>query len=628
MCGIAGIWNTSSQAEQSAVDAMVDALARRGPDGKGTRTLDGGRLILGHRRLSIIDLSDAGSQPMCNEDGSIWLTFNGEIYNYLGLRAELQQRGHVFRSHSDSETIIHAYEEWGTECVRRLRGIFAFAIYDGVNRGLFLARDQIGVKPLYYLSSSGGFLFASQPGAILASGSVRPEIDRSAFSLYLAYGNVPGQACIYDGIQKLLPGHWLFLRDGQLEIRQYWKLRYESLVGDFTEAAELIRSKIEESVVTQAVSDVPIGTLLSGGVDSTIITSILAERDAASLSTFTIGFDDDDSDESRFARPIAERFGTRHHEKTLGYEEACALLEDIVEAIDEPFHLNGLFPYFAVAKLAQSSRIKVVLGGDGADELFAGYRWYESFAEAIASGRDTSLHERLLLAVGLKRRNENWPIEVFFRYNGSFDDRSQRDLLGIPFPSGESERLYAPLARSWQPGSPPVLAAQFLDFHCFLVDHCLTKVDRMSMACGVEVRVPFLDLELIETAFKIDHSIIFRRLERKALLKSAMKSRFPPDMDIDRKKGFSSPIDTWLASGMASAGDDLLRDGSLVASDLIDANLLRKSYSKMNVGQQLALISAELWARRWIDRDPASIRAFSEGLLRSGKCENGTRREI
>jgi asparagine synthase (glutamine-hydrolysing) len=615
MCGIAGIWNTSRPAKQSAADAMVDSLARRGPDGRGTKTLDGGKLILGHRRLSIIDLSAAGNQPMCNEDGSIWLTFNGEIYNYLALRAELEGRGHVFRSHSDSETIIHAYEEWGTDCVRRLRGIFAFGIYDSLKRALFLARDHVGVKPLYYCRSPESFIFASQPRAILASEGFCPEIDRSAFSLYLAYGNVPGQACIYDRIEKLLPGHWLLLRDGQLEIEQYWTLRYEPVVRDFTEAAELIRSKIEESVLMQAVSDVPIGTLLSGGVDSTIITSILAAKDAAHLSTFTIGFDDHESDESQYARPIAEGFGTQHHEKTLTYDEACTLLADIVEATDEPFHLNGLFPYFAVSKLAQSSRIKVVLGGDGADELFAGYRWYELFSEAIASGPNTSSYERLLSSIGLKKKNRNWPLEAFFRYNGSFDHRSQRHSLGVPIPSGQSDRIYAPLARSWQPDSPPVLAAQFLDFHCFLVDHCLTKVDRISMACGVEVRVPFLDVELVETTFKIDHSIIFRQRERKALLKSAMKNCFPPSMDIDRKKGFSSPINAWLTSGMARAGNDLLRHGSLVARGLIDADSLHKSYSKMNVGQQLALISAELWSRRWIEQDSASIRAFSENLI-------------
>jgi asparagine synthase (glutamine-hydrolysing) len=617
MCGIAGIWSSRRPVGQAAADSMTDSLARRGPDGRATKTLDDGRLVLGHRRLSIIDLSDAGSQPMCNEDGTVWLTFNGEIYNYAALRRELEGCGHVFRSHADSETIIHGYEEWGTDCVRRLRGIFAFGIYDAKVRSLFLARDHVGIKPLYFHRGPDTFIFGSQPRAILAAEQLRASVDRSAFSLYLAYGNVPGAACIYDGIEKLLPGHWLLLKDGALRIQQYWHLTYDPIIRDRAEAEDLVRSKVAECVRAQEVSDVPIGTLLSGGIDSTIVTSILGASDAARLSTFTIGFDEDESDESQYARLVAETLGTRHYEQTLTYAAACALLPDIVEATDEPFHLNGLFPFLAVSKLVQSTGIKVVLGGDGADELFAGYRWYESFEAAVASRGGESRFERLVRATGLRRPRPNWPIEIFFRYNGGFDHRSQADYLGVRGPGTTSDRLYAPLTRFWRPDSPSVLAAQFLDFNCFLVDHCLTKVDRMSMACGVEVRVPFLDVELVEAAFRIDHAIVFRESQRKGLLKHAMRACFPPGLDTARKKGFSSPLNAWLSNGLAQVGWEALRDGSLTSRRLIDGDSLRASYSRMNVVEQLLLISAELWSRRWIENDSASVCGLSESLLRN-----------
>jgi asparagine synthase (glutamine-hydrolysing) len=595
-----------------SAEAMVDALAKRGPDGRGLKSLDGGKLILGHRRLSIIDLSEAAAQPMCNEDGSIWLTFNGEIYNYIALRSRLTACGHVFRSRSDSETIIHAYEEWGRDCVRHLHGIFAFAIYDGKERSLFLARDHVGVKPLYYTNSSDRFVFASQPKSIAISENYRPRIDEQALSLYLAYGNVPGSACIYEGIQKLPPGHWLSVKDGKINVRQYWALRYEPKVRDVTEAEELIRSKVEESVQLQAISDVPIGTFLSGGVDSTVVTAILAKT-GAPLSTFTIGFDDDGSDESPYARAIAAHWKTRHHEWTLTRERACALLPQIVEATDEPFHLNGLFPFFAVSELAQSNGTKVILGGDGADEIFAGYRWYERFQTAVTAAKDVPAYSYLLAAIGF-RRGPLSPVEEFFHYNGTFDHTAQRERLGVRFTPARKQ-LYAPLASSWEPALPPVLAAQLMDFNCFLVDHCLTKVDRMSMACGVEVRVPFLDVGLVEAAFSIDHGIIFRGSERKALLKSAMKACFPSGMDTMRKKGFSSPVEVWLGETLARVGEQFVIDGGLAARGLIDVDKVARSYSRLTVSEQLVLLGAELWCRRWMENDSRSVVQLSRSLL-------------
>lgn len=615
MCGISGIWSNGEPADPLAADSMVDALAHRGPDGRGTRVLDRGRLILGHRRLAIIDLSAAASQPMCNEDGSIWLVFNGEIYNYPDLRRELERRGHAFRSRSDSETIVHAYEEWGSQCVHRLRGIFAFAIYDATARSLFLARDPIGVKPLYYHAGRERFVFASQPRSILASEGFRRSVDADAFDLYLAYGNVPGESCIFRGIEKLAPGHWLLLGDGRMQRERYWSPTYDPVIRDAAEAEELVRSKLAESVRTQAVSDVPIGSLLSGGVDSTLVTSLLTRDGRRDLQTFTIGFDEPESDESSHAREVAAALGTRHHEKTLGREEACWLLPDIVEASDEPFHLNGLFPYLALAKLVQATGNKVVLGGDGADELFAGYRWYESFSQAMASPGGDSVTGRLRRLLGARTRGATGPVESFFRYHASFDPPSLRNLVGARRAPTADPQLYAPLARAWHSEHPPVVAAQLADLACFLVDHCLTKVDRMSMACGVEVRVPFLDVPLVEAALRIDHALVFRQQERKALLKDAMRAYFPTGMDTARKKGFSSPLGPWLRAGMATAGDELLQEGSLVGRGLLDGRALRDGYAKLDASRQLTLISAELWSRRWLDDDATAAGVFAESVL-------------
>jgi len=614
MCGIAGILNSSEAVELNFFNSMVDALISRGPDGRGVKVLDEGKLCLGHRRLSIIDLSEAGNQPMSNEDQSIWLTFNGEIYNYRRLRRELEGCGHVFQSQSDSETIVHAYEEWGRDCVQHFRGIFAFAIYDGRQKSLFLARDHVGVKPLYYYHGNGSFIFASQPRSIIASGRLKAEVDHNAFTLYLSYGNVPGDVSIYMGIKKLLPGHWILFKDGKVNIQQYWKLTYTPKIQDAREAEEEVRNKINECVQAQAVSDVPIGTLLSGGVDSTIITSILSKKFEKELSTYTIGFDEKESDEREYASFASTNMQTRHHEHILTYAEACTLLTDIIEAYDEPFHLNGLFPFLALSRLVKSSRLKVVLGGDGGDELFAGYLWYEYFNNSQTIKREKSFLQRLssILALNVREKGID-PIKTFFRYNGFLDRKAQKYILGEKIK--DIPDCYSPLKRYWRPDLPCVLAGQFLDFNCFLVDHCLTKVDRASMACGVEVRVPFLDLELVELIFSIDHKIIFENSRRKALLRRAMQHELPSGLDTMRKKGFSSPLETWLANGISKNGENLLLRGSLCSRGLLNGGNIKNSYYSMNAQHQLLLISAELWSRFWLEGDKKSIDAFSEECI-------------
>ena len=614
MCGIVGYLHQKKTIAHDVFDRMVSTLSQRGPDGQGTVFLEGERVALGHRRLSIIDLSDAGEQPMTNEDGSVWLTFNGEIYNYQSLRRRLEQRGHVFQSDSDSETLIHAYEEWREECIRHLQGIFAFGLFDCRNNILLLARDHFGVKPLYYFSNGERFIFASQPKAILAADDFQAEIDRKAFSLYLGYGNVPSEFSIYKGIKKLLPGHLMILRDGRQTVNKYWTLEYRPVINDLATAEEVVQEKVRKSILSQTVSDVPVGTLLSGGVDSTIVTSLLAAQYGPNLSTFSIGFREEVSDERQYARIVAEMFQTSHHEYLLTYEEACRTIPSIIEAYDEPFHLNGLFPYYALSRFVKSNDIKVVLGGDGADEIFAGYLWYEQFMhDCQPKTRHAGLFEYIVSFISASNLERTDSARLFFGYNGFLTPPEQEKILGPEFDNADFEHsgLYQVLEKYWKPDFNPVLGAQILDINVFLADHCLPKVDRASMACGVEVRVPFLDVELAETIFSINHGLVFQRQERKSLLKRAMHKSFPDGMNVNRKKGFSSPMGQWLLNGLASAGYSLVLNGGLCQSGLLNTPYLSDHFLSMDVGKQLLLISAELWFQRWINGATDLIEDFS-----------------
>ena len=375
MCGIVAELATGAPVARDRFERMVESLGARGPDGAGLRLLDGDRVALGHTRLAIIDLSEAGLQPLPNEDETAWLVFNGEIYNYRELRNELIGAGHRFRSQTDSEVVVHAYEEWGDDCVHRLRGMFAFAIWDSARRRLFAARDRLGVKPLYLWQHPGGLVIASQPRAILAHPAFRPEVNRAAFQNYLAYSYVPRDLSIYEGVSKVPAGHRVAVEGTSLRVDRYWEPHYRPEIRDPAEAAEMIRLKLAEAVETQLVSDVPIGFFLSGGIDSTSVAAIAASRCEEVPPSFTIGFDDAEGDERVHARLAAERIGCPAHERTLTVGDAFDLLPAYVRAYDEPFYDHSAIPTLAVSELARSHGVKVVLSGDGGDEVFGGYTW-------------------------------------------------------------------------------------------------------------------------------------------------------------------------------------------------------------------------------------------------------------
>ncbi|MBI1942439.1 MAG: asparagine synthase (glutamine-hydrolyzing) [Betaproteobacteria bacterium] len=589
-------------------EGMLDTLSHRGPDGRGVRSFDDGRVRLGHRRLAIIDLSAAAAQPMASADASLWLTFNGEIYNFRELREQLTRRGRHFRTQSDSEVLLGAYEEWGERCVERLRGIFAFGIWNARARSLFLARDHFGVKPLYYARYGARFCFASQPKAILADPAFRRAIDPQGLRDFFAYGFVPHDRCAFEGIRKLPAGHSATLKEDSLELRRYWRLKYEPDLVDPAEAAARLRGGLVDAVRSNLVSDVPVGCFLSGGIDSSLLVG-LAHESLPGLRTFTVGFHERYSDERDYARLIARHFGTLHEESVLEHEGLAQRLWDMQEYYDEPFDPDGPLPAMEVARLARRSDTVVALGGDGADEMFAGYLRYDDFnrPDWVPAGIPAALWRRFARLGGLPLRAAKASDPArYFGYDGCLSDALQRHLFTDGFAGRVPDRATDLINAFFPLDAPAVTAAQYTDMHLYLVDHILCKVDRASMAHGVEARVPYLDPELASIAFRIPLSIQYRNGERKALLKAVAAERLPAAAVTSRKKGFSAPLLAWFEPHLDRWNSELLRDGLLQQLDILRPDWmprlagLRERHPLAGARARWLLLAGELWARRWI----------------------------
>jgi asparagine synthase (glutamine-hydrolysing) len=554
MCGIAGV--IGAEAAPGIVETMTGLLRHRGPDDRGLWGEEG--VCLGHTRLSIIDLSPGGHQPM-ELDGLV-LTYNGEIYNFRELRSRLPG---PFRSQSDSEVLLHLYREYGDDCVRHLQGMFAFAIWDRRRRRLFGARDHLGVKPLHYAHTDGGFAFASELGALRAA--VPAAVDRQAVVDYLTYGYVPTPKTIYSGLRKLPPAHSFALEDGQLHITRYWAPSTEVRIDDMPTAVARTRELLEQVVPAQLVSDVPLGLFLSGGIDSATVAAF-----AGRVSTFTLGFEDRSVSEADAARSVAEHLGTDHHELTANARDLRTAVDTIARSFGEPFGDSGAWASYLVAQLARR-HVTVALSGEGGDELFGGYKRYWKLQSAsggrVAHGLGRLLPPTSRLAHSLGKRAARG-LEAAAMRGAGIVGASLDAIIHPRLVDPDYDRLWSYRA-FWRDDLHPTQRLRWMDLHAALPDALLTKVDRASMAHALEVRPPLLDHRLVELAFSLHPDLLVDPAagRGKLVLRELMEERLPPG-HLDRpKKGFGLPIRRWLRQD-----PDFVREAM---TTLIDAEILR-----------------------------------------------------
>jgi asparagine synthase (glutamine-hydrolysing) len=632
MCGIGGklYFDRARSVEQEVLERMNAVQAHRGPDDSGIYCE--GAVGLAHRRLSIIDLSPAGHQPMSNEQGTIWIVFNGEIYNFQALRPDLVRRGHRFRSHTDTEVILHLYEEHGVGCLELLRGMFAFAIWDAPRRQLLLARDRLGKKPLCYQQDAEAFRFASEAKAILQDPAVKARPDPAGISQYLTYGYVPSPASAFQGMRKLPPAHYLLCHDGKVEVVRYWRLRRKrKLDRPEAEWCEEIRSRLEEAVRLRLISDVPLGAFLSGGIDSSAVVAMMSRVSSVPVKTFSIGFEEPDYDELRYARLVAERFGTEHHESVVR-PDAAAVLPKLTWHFDEPFGDSSAVPTYYVAQMTRRY-VTVALNGDAGDENFGGYGRY--VATLLAASFDRWPGAELL------RRAIRWGLHLWpqgGRRTGLLT-RGRRFLDGLceeaperryarwlyPFCGDRKDELLHPEFRANLDGADaldPLLVAYRqsdapdfvdatlgVDAALYLPDDLLVKVDIASMAHSLEARSPFLDHEVVEFAATIPSDLKVRGRTTKFILKRALSGLLPEEILRRPKMGFGVPIDHWLRHELRDLAYDTLLSPRCIGRGYFRPATVRRLLDE-HVRQRAnwhyllwTLLMLELWHRTYIDGD-------------------------
>ena len=584
MCGIYGAFSTDAQRPVPAdlLERMGLVLAHRGPDGGGSHLA--GPFGMGMRRLSIIDLA-GGDQPIANEDGTVWVVFNGEIYNYRELTADLVARGHRFATSSDTEVLVHLYEEYGERCVDPLRGMFAFAIWDAPQRRLLLGRDRLGIKPLYYAATPGGFLFGSELKALIQSPWLTPQLDRSGLAAYLQYGYVPDPLSILDGVAKLAPGHTVSIRSGRPAApRRYWHATDHFKVGvapaHEEQLGEELWRRLEEAVRVHLVSDVPVGAFLSGGVDSTAVVSIMARAARGPIKTFSVGFREDRYNELPHARQVAEACGSEHHELLVEPHD-LKVLEELLSTFDEPFADSSAIPTYLVSRLARQ-HVKVVLSGDGGDELFAGYdryvvdrrRRHLGILGDLGLGAPLRALSAVLPVGGGKNTLYNLSLPRLQRYIdliSLFPRQALRDVLT----DGAASRVDIALVADH--GLDALSQLQDLDLKTYLPGDILTKVDRMSMASSLEARVPLLDHPLVEFACSLPPDVRLRDVTTKYLLKRTLRDRVPDDVLKRPKQGFAVPLESWFSGSVPGFFRDELAD----ASQLVDVGIQRREIERL-----------------------------------------------
>jgi asparagine synthase (glutamine-hydrolysing) len=627
MCGICGKleFDSGSKIAPSLLKQMADAMVHRGPDDEGYFV--DGQAGLGFRRLSIIDLS-GGHQPLANEDGSIWIVFNGEIYNYKELRAFLVAKGHVFKTQSDTEVIVHLYEEFGVGCVDKLRGMFGFAIWDSKKKSLFLARDRVGIKPLYYYLDDQFLSFASEMKAILVDPAVRREIDPSMIDRFLTYYYVPGSSTLLRNFFKLEPGHWLLVQNGKVHTQSYWDIDFQPT--DSSQSTEELEQQVldllDESVQSHMISDVPVGFLLSGGVDSTAMLSLACKKTEKPISSFTIGFEHPGCvDERPFAKMAAERFGSKYYDVTISAKEFASFLPEYVWYMEEPVCEPASVALYYVSKLAKQ-HVKVLISGEGGDEAFAGYHnymyltWLETikkicgpFRGAVAKGMETigQMSDSRILKKYAPLVSANLDEHYLSRTSSPFCyfNRTPSAIYTNQMSRRADKSRSAEVTRNFvarRSNDGPLEKMLYVDTKTWLPDDLLIKADRMTMANSIELRVPFLDHKVLEFAARLPGNQKIRGFQMKYLLKKAMANHVPGEILRRRKEGFPNPAASWLAHDLKDMVSDILLDPKSIArgyfkrqavEELIHCN----SRSGRNTPEVFSLVVLELWHRTFVD---------------------------
>ncbi len=636
MCGICGKISLNGQGiDSELIGRMTSVLSHRGPDGDGVYVQNGPRVSvgLGHRRLSIIDLSEAGRQPMPNEDESLWIVFNGEIYNFQSLRSELEQKGHRFRSRTDTEVILHLYEDEGVSGISKLRGMFAFAIWDEKAETLLLIRDRVGIKPLVYYWDGRTFLFASEIKSILQDPVVRKEIDWKAMELYLTFNYIPSPYTIFKNIRKLKPGHALVLRDGTMKEEAYWTLQAPPPMSvlpseDFASQKKSLFSTLEEAVHSHMIADVPIGAFLSGGLDSSIVVGLMSRNSAIPVKTYSIGYKDMPLfDETHYARDVALLNQTDHHEIKLSAQDVLAAIPHVLESFDEPFADSSAIPTYIVSR-ETARNVKVALSGDGGDELFAGYRMYSgeywhSIYRYIPRMARRHLIEPLLLSLPDSRENlwadyarrikkflrgAKYTLEDrFLAWNDIFTREQQDGLLRFPqyVTSDLGRQILSKRLNEYE--SDLLNRMLYADFKESLPGDMLHKVDSMSMLNSLEVRVPLLDHRVCELAFSFHGDVKMKRGHGKHILLETFRHILPPSLHKRPKWGFEIPIGKWMKTDLNYLIDEylshnLIQRQGIFNFEMIDDMVRNLMNNRMDTSWQLwNLIVFQNWYCRHIE---------------------------
>jgi asparagine synthase (glutamine-hydrolysing) len=633
MCGICGIFYPERQmrVDRDVLAAMNQQIAHRGPDDDGFYVRE--NIGLAMRRLSIIDVQ-TGHQPISNEGESLWIVFNGEIYNHRELRQDLESRGHRYRTRSDTETIVHLYEQYGNDCVKHLRGMFAFAIWDQPRRHLFIARDRLGIKPLYYRYDGKSLLFGSEIKALLADPRLRPEFNRRTLAEYLAFGYLTGEETMYTGVRKLMPGHTLMLDEsGEIEISPYWEQEVNSDEGSRTRESYVheYRERLEESVRSHLMSDVPLGVLLSGGLDSSAVAALTARIRNDRIETFAVGYGEEEFSELPFAREVAEHIGSAHHEVRISRDDFFQTLPLCIWHEDEPIAWPSSVPLYFVSRLARE-RVKVVLTGEGSDETLAGYTRYawtllNSRMDNVYRSLTPSVLRRALrsgilaspLPAALRRKLEHtfllrdgasWPAFYFDNFYSAFSAAEQNELLA-PEAKLNADDAYAGSMHFWDQSQGELLhRLLYTDIKTYLVE-LLMKQDQMSMAASIESRVPFLDHSLVEFTARIPAKYATKGTAGKFILKSGVEDLLPKSIIYRQKMGFPTPWACWLAGTQLDTLEQLLLEPRTLNRGYFRAEAIRSLFGEHRAARRdhgnriWRLLNLELWMRVCLDRDPA-----------------------